>query len=581
MTRRSVAVVPFGTRASDPPAGAWGRQIARRLVDHFADHPDLELKPVFLVAIPERSADAGYLVFGSTPDPALAAQYGAALGTTYVLVGLLRADGDRVLDLTLIEVATRTAVATLAHPIPAGELPVVEAALATWLTGALGLTDPEVQAPSNEPAYRALLEGLDEEVNATLLGASDPVGAAAARARAVARYLDGLRADGGAAAVEERLLVLAAESLEHGDEAALVGPLEELSAIMPRSWRAHYLLGELRRLTGNATGAIVALEHADALHPLGDADSIRLAELYVDAGAAAAAAARLRRIKPESAHYAQAQDLIGVVAVQRGDLAAARSAFERAVASGTRDGAIFVRLAQLQVAAGDPTAATDTYRKAVTRGAPPEARLALARALVATGDQDGAAAQLETLLESERTGELAAHARRLRLGLRRRDLEDTLERAGRIALTGADEALGPARADLERIIDAEPDLWEGHFALGLIARRRSDAVAAERAFGRVLELWPDQPDALHELGVALLMSDRTNEAVRLLDAAARLRPEDAGYVADAGFAQLRAGDLHAARERLTLARALDERDPITQAYLQELARIEAAVGRSN
>src|SRR5258708_22109816 len=91
--KRSVAVVPFGARSSDPRAGAWGRQIARRLVDRFADHPDLDLKPVFLVAMPEDKGDAGYLVFGSTPDAGLAAQYGASLGTTHALIGLLRVEG--------------------------------------------------------------------------------------------------------------------------------------------------------------------------------------------------------------------------------------------------------------------------------------------------------------------------------------------------------------------------------------------------------------------------------------------------------------------------------------------------------
>ena len=53
------------------------------------------------------------------------------------------------------------------------------------------------------------------------------------------------------------------------------------------------------------------------------------------------------------------------------------------------------------------------------------------------------------------------------------------------------------------------------------------------------------------------MAERTGDALPMLDAAARLRPEDAGYLADAGFAQLRAGNLHAARERLVLASELD------------------------
>jgi len=184
------------------------------------------------------------------------------------------------------------------------------------------------------------------------------------------------------------------------------------------------------------------------------------------------------------------------------------------------------------------------------------------------------------VLRGTTIGETAANARRLLLGLRRHDLEEQLERAGQVAVAGPDEALPSALAELDTVVAAEPALWEAHFARGLIARRRGDAGAAERAFTRVLELWPDQPDALHELGVALLMAERTTDAVPLLDAAARLRPEDAGYIADAGFAQLRAGNLPAARERLAIASELDADDPITKAYLLELARVETA-GRPN
>jgi type IV pilus assembly protein PilF len=130
------------------------------------------------------------------------------------------------------------------------------------------------------------------------------------------------------------------------------------------------------------------------------------------------------------------------------------------------------------------------------------------------------------------------------------------------------------------VLVAEPDLWEAHFAKGLIARRGGDAVAAEGAFRRVLALWPDQPDALHELGVALLMAERADEATGLLDTASKLRPGDAAYLADAGFAQLKAGNMRAARERLVLANEIDADDPITRAYIQELERIESAP-RSN
>ncbi|MEP7003186.1 MAG: tetratricopeptide repeat protein [Chloroflexota bacterium] len=614
MTSRSVAVVPFGARSNEPRAGAWGRQLARRLVDRFAGHPELELRPVFLVAMPEDAGQPGYLVFGSTPDAALAAQYGSSLGATNALAGIFGA--DRTIEVTLVDVAAKRGIATFRQAFPEGTLHEAETALGDWLAGELGSAAPAAAAPAaNETAYLALLEAMDEEVNATLLATNDPAAAAEARVRAVGRYLAAVTADPTAAVAEERLLVIAAESLERGDEERFVASLEDLCAIVPGSWRAHYLLGELRRVTGNTNGAVVALEHADSLHPLSDADSIRLAELDVDAGAEATARSRLRRIKPGSDEYAHAQDVIGVLAAQSGDLAAARIAFDRAVGSGTRNGALFARLAQVQAAQGDPEAAAATfaqatvradpswelwaahaawlhgngelagaierYREAVGHGAPVDVHLGLARALVASDARDAAVVELDELLATEKEGEIAAHARRLRFGLQHHDLEERLERAGRAAVGGGEDVLAGARADAEAVLAAEPELWEAHFALGLIARRTDDGATAEKHFRRVLDFWPDQPDAVHELGVALLMAERTNEALRLLDQAAQLRPEDAGYLADAGFAQLRAGNLKAARERLARASELDATDPITLAYLKELARVETAAGRPN
>ena len=582
MARRSVAVVPFGARSDDPRVGAWGRQIARRLVDRFADHPSLELKPVFLVAMPEAASDAGYLVFGSTPGPTLAAEYGASLGSSHALAGVLTAhETRRALEASLVEVASKRAIATFTHPIEAGGLPAAEPALAAWLAASLGTDAPAPPAMPSEAAYAAILEGMDEEVNATLLAASDAPAAAAARVRAATRYVDAVRTDASAADAEEHLLVLAAESLERGDEATFVRPLEDLTAVAPRSWRGHYLLGELRRLTGDAAGAVVALEHADALQPLRDPDVVRLAELYAEAGADASARSRLRRIDPASAEYGRAQDLLGGLAARAGRLEEALAAFERAAGDDPRDPAVLARLAQVLIATGDSERGIRRYRETIALGAAADVRLGLARALVASGEPEAAATELAALLRDAPPGEVAAQARRLHLGLRRRDLEERLERAGNAAVTGTGDALDSAETDLETVLAAEPDLWEAHFAIGLIARRRGDAGSAERAFRRVLELWPEQPDALHELGVALLMAERTGDAVPVLDAAARLRPNDAGYLADAGFAQLRAGNLNAARERLALASELDADDPITQAYLQELARVEQVAGRAN
>lgn len=299
---RVVAVVPFGAVAEGPATahgGRWARQIARRLVERSAGIADLELRPVFLVAMPEATADAGYLVFGSTPDAALAADYARSLDATEVLTGTYRETGGaRSLDVALVDVGTRREAARFTREIAPGELHRVEPQLLAWLAGALGIAAPADTAPAaaNEEAYAALLEGMDSEVDATLLEKSDPAGAERAVIEAATAYGRALRADPGAEAAEQRLLVIAAGAVEREDHRMLVPVLEHAVEARPSSWRVHYMLGEMRRLSGDATGAIVALEHADALQPLRPSDSLTLAQLHIAAAAPAVATSRLRRI---------------------------------------------------------------------------------------------------------------------------------------------------------------------------------------------------------------------------------------------------------------------------------------------
>ena len=49
--RPIIAVVPFGARGTTSRAGAWARQIARRLVERRPPDDALELRPVFMVAM--------------------------------------------------------------------------------------------------------------------------------------------------------------------------------------------------------------------------------------------------------------------------------------------------------------------------------------------------------------------------------------------------------------------------------------------------------------------------------------------------------------------------------------------------
>ena len=113
MARPIVAVIPFGARGTTPRAGAWARQLAARLVERFAADEAVDVRPVFLVAMPEAASEAGYLGFGSSPDAGLAAEYGRSLGATYALTGIYREDGgSRRLEATLVEVGSGAVRAT-------------------------------------------------------------------------------------------------------------------------------------------------------------------------------------------------------------------------------------------------------------------------------------------------------------------------------------------------------------------------------------------------------------------------------------------------------------------------------------
>jgi Tfp pilus assembly protein PilF len=549
-SRPVVAVVPFGAKGRDAKAGGIGRQVARRLVERFADDPNIELKPVFLVAMPETKSDAGYLVFGSTPDADLAARYGESLGTTHALTGLYREDENgRAFVVTLVEVKGRSVSAARDLLVAADELHRAEPALAAWLAEALDLPAPGLDPETaNEPSYQALLAGLEDETDATLLRAGDPNAADAARARAFDDYVAAIQLDPESMRAEERLLVLAAESVERGDEERAARALDEVIEMKNRSWRAHYMLAELLGRIGETNRAIVALEHAHGLRPLRDNDVLRLAELYIAEQAPGQAASHLRRIASGSGEFGRAQELLGILALQKGDQVAARAYLDQAAAAGRST-----------------------------------ARAHLARMLIAAGRRDDAARELEQILATLDADRGAlAQAHRLRLGLERPDLEAGLERAGRAALSADATRLDEVRAAFERVLEFDTEIWEAHFGLGLVARQREAFDAAAKSFRRALDLAPEQPDVMHELGVALLASGSSkSDALGLLDRAAALRPGEAAYIADAGFAHLRAGDLDAARERLRIASTIDAADPLTRAYLAELERVEAASGKAN
>ncbi len=120
----------------------------------------------------------------------------------------------------------------------------------------------------------------------------------------------------------------------------------------------------------------------------------------------------------------------------------------------------------------------------------------------------------------------------------------------------------------------------------LARHRAGDMGEAERIYRRVLDIDPDQPDALHLLGLITLDRD-TAEAVALLTRAAEAAPTVAAIQNALGTAQRAAGALNAAIASYTNATRLDERPEfltnLAAALLEagDLAAAEAAAMRAS
>jgi tetratricopeptide (TPR) repeat protein len=110
------------------------------------------------------------------------------------------------------------------------------------------------------------------------------------------------------------------------------------------------------------------------------------------------------------------------------------------------------------------------------------------------------------------------------------------------------------------------------FWRGLLALRSGEPAAAEAHLLSYLEAWPNDPDALLNLGAVYGMTGQTLDAIRTFGRLVELHPEDTAALFNLSLAELRAGHVDSAQ--LHLGRALDAGEE-TPTVLNLLARIHA------
>jgi tetratricopeptide (TPR) repeat protein len=238
--------------------------------------------------------------------------------------------------------------------------------------------------------------------------------------------------------------------------------------------------------------------------------------------------------------------LLGQAERARGDLAAARQAFEASLRLGDYPPA-HVALSELALVAGDNAEAEASARRAVALTPGDAGALAaLGQALLALGRHAEAVQSLSAALAALP----AADRLHYPLALAYRGLGDEprarehLARAGR---TGA-RSTDPLLEELESVRRGElVPLLRGRRAAGA-----GDWASAEREFGQAVAANPDSVPARINLAAALIARGAVAEGRDELETALRLQPDNPTARFNLGVLLLRAGDLAGAAVHLAV-----------------------------
>jgi tetratricopeptide (TPR) repeat protein len=340
-----------------------------------------------------------------------------------------------------------------------------------------------------------------------------------------------------------------------GDDAQLsadaLREVDRALAVRPDWERAALLKGEilLRRLPGDAIGYY---ESFLAANPGSKPVAGALAQLYADQkrfGDARAVLQRLLDREPES------QDLafgVAAIALQMKDYAAAEPLLQKLKKQGYGEpGIVDLYLAQLAEDTKRYDEAIARYRE-ITEG--DRAWLAKLRIGALYG-------KLGRVAEGQRWfNELPAVTVEQRVQVRQGEAQ---------MLREAGDNAGAYRV-LTRGLDEHPDSPDLMYDLAMVAERLDRVDEAEKQLTRLVELKPDDAQALNALGYTLVdRTPRTQEGYELIEKAHKLSPADPFILDSMGWALFRLGRLQEAEDYLR--RALDQRpDAEIAAHLGEV-----------
>ncbi len=340
-------------------------------------------------------------------------------------------------------------------------------------------------------------------------------------------------------------------ALRKGDYAAARQHLEKASGLAPDNPALLIELAKSRMGSGDASGAIAALNRAAEADTATARPDMLLVQTHLKAGRYAEAMAVVDRLAKERPQDPLTQNLRGVVHLARKDVASARASFAQALRIDPAYLPAAANLARLDLQANDAKSARARF-EAVLAKDPRNSRawLALAGLSMARNDEAG---YLNDLTQAKRANpkDAAPYNLLARYWLSKQD---------------AGKALAEARAGLDAT-----GRTEFHEVIGMAQVSAKDNGAALQSFRKWVEASPDNPIAHLRLAQAFQRSGDTENALNSADRALQLAPDLAE--AQSAKALILAG-LGRSEDALKLARAMQQGQPksplgyLTEAEIQ-------------
>ena len=338
---------------------------------------------------------------------------------------------------------------------------------------------------------------------------------------------------------------------DEGTEAVAANEIDRALQLKPDWDRAAVLKGEILARKSKAA-QIAWLESFVAKEPLSKAANGALAQAYIGEKRYADARALMQKLWDREPSSHELEFAVAAIALQMKDYPEAERLITELKRAGYGEpGAMDLYLAQIAEEQKQYDKAIEHYR-AITDG--DRAWLAKLRIGVMYG-KEGKVEQAQHWLEG-----LDAVTPEQKIQVRQTQAQ-VLREAGDDA--GAYRVLEKGLAD-------HPDAPDLIYDLAMVAEKLNRVDEAEARLKHLVELKPDDAQALNALGYTLVdRTPRTNEGYALIERAHKLSPEDPFILDSMGWALYRLGRLDEAEKYLQ--RALDDRpDPEIAAHLGEV-----------